>query len=68
MNYLTISVRFILKQVARVKSTARPMTSKELAASGVSTTRIEIRESENIQSRVELPMLFPILGVRKKGK
>jgi hypothetical protein len=55
MSYLTFFVRIILKQVARVKSTARPITSAELAVAGVSSTGEEIRESENIQSRVDDP-------------
>jgi hypothetical protein len=35
-------------QVARTKSTARPMTSEELAAVGLSPNRDEVHESEDI--------------------
>jgi hypothetical protein len=41
--------------VARTKSTARPMTSKELTVAGVSPTREEIHDFENIWSRMEDP-------------
>jgi hypothetical protein len=39
--------------VARTKSTARPMTSEELASAGVSPTRERIHDSENVLSRVD---------------
>jgi hypothetical protein len=39
MSCLAFFVCNILKQVARTKSTARPMTSEELAVVGVSPTR-----------------------------
>jgi hypothetical protein len=49
---------------------ARPMTSEELDATGISSTREEIHESENVQSQwmTQLLILFPILGVVKKGR
>jgi hypothetical protein len=55
MICLAFSICNILKQVARTKSTARPMTLEELVAAGVSPTVEEIRDSENIQSHVEDP-------------
>jgi hypothetical protein len=65
-----ISIRIIIKQVARVKSTARPMTSEELAVAGVPPTGIEIRESENIQSRVDVPVfdVVPDFGSQEEGE
>jgi hypothetical protein len=65
-----ISIHIILKQVARVKSTARPMTSEELAVAGVPPTGIEIRESENIQSRVDVPVfdVVPDFGSQEEGE
>jgi hypothetical protein len=47
MSCLAFSICNILKQVARTKSTARPMTSEELVDVGVSPTREEIRDSES---------------------
>jgi hypothetical protein len=44
-NCLAFSICNILNQVARTKSTARPMTSEELDAAGVSPTGEEVRDS-----------------------
>jgi hypothetical protein len=55
MNCLALFICDILKQVARVKNTARPMTSEELAAAGVSLSGEEIHGPGNIQSHTEDP-------------
>jgi hypothetical protein len=54
-NCLALFICDILKQVARVKYTTRPMTSKELAAAGVSPSREEIHGPGNIQCHTEDP-------------
>jgi hypothetical protein len=67
---LAFSICHILKQVAHTRSTTRPMTSEEFAAAGVSPTREEIHNSENIQSRMEDPALSTIhdSGSREDGE
>jgi hypothetical protein len=70
MSCLAFSICNILKQVARTKSTARPMTSEELAAAGVSPFGEEIRDSENIKSQMEDPAPGTIhdSGSREEGE
>jgi hypothetical protein len=48
-NYVAFFICDILTQVARTKSTARPMTSEELATAGISPT------GEDTQSCMEDP-------------
>jgi hypothetical protein len=52
-NCLAFFICDILKKVDHVKNTARPMTSEELTAAGVSPAGEEIHGPGNIQSRTE---------------
>jgi hypothetical protein len=50
-SYVYVHTFITFDQVAQTKSTARPMTSEELAAAGLSPNRDEVHESEDIHVR-----------------
>jgi hypothetical protein len=55
-------LRIIVNKVARVKSTARPMTSAELAVAGLSPTAEQVHRPDDVQIQESNPIHDAIVG------